>query len=69
MPRFLFLARASECLDEAGWKQLSKLLKDTLASAMKIGEESASRLASDGADGISSSLSLLHFELPAKEAK
>jgi DNA-binding transcriptional ArsR family regulator len=63
------ISRTPLNLDEAGWEQLSKLLKDTLESAMKIGEESASRLANDGADGISSSLSLLHFEIPAKEAK
>ncbi len=36
---------------------------------MKIGEESASRLANDKADGIPATLSLLHFEVPPKEAK
>ena len=56
-------------LDEAGWTELSKLLGETLEAAMKIGEESASRLANDGGDGIPTSLSLLHFEVPAKEAK
>jgi DNA-binding transcriptional ArsR family regulator len=56
-------------LDEQGWTELSKLLGDTLESAMKIGEESASRLANEKADGIPTSLSLLHFELPPKAAK
>lgn len=56
-------------LDEEGWTELSKLLGDTLESAMKIGEESASRLANEKADGIPTSLSLLHFEVPAKQAK
>ena len=36
---------------------------------MKIGEESASRLADEKADGIPTSLSLLHFQLPPKAAK
>jgi DNA-binding transcriptional ArsR family regulator len=56
-------------LDEQGWTELNKLLGDLLESAMKIGEESASRLANEKADGIPTSLSLLHFELPAKPAK
>jgi DNA-binding transcriptional ArsR family regulator len=63
------ISRTPLNLDEAGWQQLSKLLAETLESAMKIGEESATRLANDGADGIGSTLSLLHFEVPAKEAK
>jgi DNA-binding transcriptional ArsR family regulator len=63
------ISRTPLNLDEAGWKQLSKLLAETLESAMKIGEESATRLADDGAEGIGSTLSLLHFEVPAKEAK
>jgi hypothetical protein len=63
------ISRTPLVLDEAGWVELSKLLGETLESAMKIGEESASRLANDGADGIPSSLSVLHFEVPAKEAK
>jgi DNA-binding transcriptional ArsR family regulator len=56
-------------LDEQGWTELNKLLGDLLESAMKIGEQSASRLADEKADGIPTSLSLLHFELPAKPAK
>ena len=60
------ISRTPLNLDEEGWTELSKLLGDTLESAMKIGEESASRLANEKADGIPTSLSLLHFELPAK---
>ena len=63
------ISRTPLNLDEEGWTELSKLLGDTLESAMKIGEESASRLANEKADGIPTSLSLLHFELPAKSAK
>lgn len=63
------ISRTPLVLDDAGWKQLSKVLSDTLEQAMKISEESASRLADDKADGIPANLSLLHFEVPAKEAK
>jgi DNA-binding transcriptional ArsR family regulator len=63
------ISRTPLNLDEQGWTELSKLLGDTLESAMKIGEESASRLANEKADGIPTSLSLLHFELPPKSAK
>jgi DNA-binding transcriptional ArsR family regulator len=63
------ISRTPLNLDEEGWTELSKLLGDTLESAMKIGEESASRLANEKADGIPTSLSLLHFELPPKSAK
>ena len=63
------ISRTPLNLDEQGWTELAKLLGDTLESAMKIGEESASRLADENADGIPTSLSLLHFELPPKSAK
>ncbi|HEX3360277.1 MAG TPA: helix-turn-helix domain-containing protein [Solirubrobacterales bacterium] len=63
------ISRTPLLLDDAGWKELSKILSDTLERAMKIGEESATRLANDKADGIPANLSLLHFEVPAKEAK
>ncbi len=63
------ISRTPLLLDDAGWKELSKLLSDTLEQSMKIAEESASRLANDKADGIPATLALLHFEVPAKEAK
>jgi hypothetical protein len=63
------ISRTPLNLDEAGWTELSKLLGETLESAMKIGEEAASRLANEKAEGIPSSLSLLHFQVPPKEAK
>ena len=63
------ISRTPLVLDDAGWKELSKLLSETLEGSMKIAEESASRLAKDKADGIPATLALLHFEVPAKEAK
>jgi DNA-binding transcriptional ArsR family regulator len=63
------ISRTPLVLDEAGWEELSKLLNDTLAQAMKIGEDAADRLASDGGEGINSSLAVLHFEVPVKETK
>jgi DNA-binding transcriptional ArsR family regulator len=63
------ISRTPLVLDDAGWVELSKMLAETLERAMKIGEESAGRLANDGAEGIPTSLSLLHFEIPPKEAK
>ncbi|HVV89999.1 MAG TPA: helix-turn-helix domain-containing protein [Solirubrobacterales bacterium] len=63
------ISRTPLVLDDRGWTELSKLLAETLEQAMRIGEESANRLADEGAEGIPSSLSLLHFEVPPKEAK
>jgi DNA-binding transcriptional ArsR family regulator len=63
------VSRTPLVLDEAGWTELSKLLGDTLEGAMRIGEESAGRLADEKTEGINSSLSLLHFEVPPKAAK
>jgi DNA-binding transcriptional ArsR family regulator len=63
------VSRTPLLLDEAGWTELSTLLKETLEQAMKIGEESSNRLAKEKGDGIPTSLSLLHFEVPAKTAK
>jgi DNA-binding transcriptional ArsR family regulator len=63
------ISRSPMVLDETGWDEVTKLLAETLEQANRINEESADRLAKDGGDGITTSLSLLHFELPAKEAK
>jgi DNA-binding transcriptional ArsR family regulator len=63
------ITRTPMVLDDAGWTELSKLLGETLEQAMKISEDAADRLANDGAQGIPTSLSVLHFEVPPKEAK
>jgi DNA-binding transcriptional ArsR family regulator len=63
------ISRTPLNLDEEGWTALSTLLGETLESAMKIGEEAANRLAKEKTEGIPTSLSLLHFEVPPREAK
>ena len=63
------ITRTPLILDDTGWSELSKLLGETLDQAMKIGEQSANRLAKEKTDGIPASLSLLHFEVPAKRAR
>lgn len=61
------ISRTPLNLDEEGWTALSTLLGETLESAMKIGEEAANRLAKEKTEGIPTSLSLLHFEVPPRE--
>jgi DNA-binding transcriptional ArsR family regulator len=63
------ISRTPMILDQTGWSELSKLLGETLDQAMKISEDSATRLADEKADGIQTSLSFLQFEVPAKKAK
>ncbi|HTR76016.1 MAG TPA: helix-turn-helix domain-containing protein [Solirubrobacterales bacterium] len=63
------ISRTPLLLDEAGWGELSKLLTETLNRAMKIGEESATRLADEQADGIQTTLAMLQIEVPPKAVK
>jgi DNA-binding transcriptional ArsR family regulator len=63
------ISRTPMILDQTGWSELSRLLGETLDQAMKISEDSATRLADEKADGIQTSLSFLQFEVPAKKAK
>jgi DNA-binding transcriptional ArsR family regulator len=63
------ISRTPFVLDDVGWTEMSKLVGETLEQAMKIGEESATRLADEKGEGIPTSLSLLHFEIPPKAAK
>jgi DNA-binding transcriptional ArsR family regulator len=59
------ISRSPLLIDERGWTELTALLSDTLNRAQEIQEEAATRLAEEKADPISSSLSILHFEMPA----
>ncbi len=53
-------------LDEQGWREINKLLGETLSRATKIQKEAATRL--DGkSEPISTKLGLLHFEVPASK--
>ena len=55
-------------LDEQGWSEIAALLDETLNRANEIAEESASRLAEEKSDPITTSLAMLHFEkAPAKK--
>jgi DNA-binding transcriptional ArsR family regulator len=63
------ISRSPLLLDEKGWTELTALLTDTLNRANEIGEESAGRLAEDGAEEIPTTLAILNFEVPAKDAK
>lgn len=57
-------------LDEKGWAEVTSLLADTLARALAIQEEAATRLSDEKAEAIATKLAILHFETPsAKDGK
>jgi DNA-binding transcriptional ArsR family regulator len=56
------LSRSRLVLDERGWKQVNKLLLDTMNRVAAIEAESAKRLAGDGDGGFSTKVVLMHFE-------
>ena len=53
-------------LDEKGWKDLNKVLADTVKRAGEVQKEAAGRLGKDE-DGIATKLAIMHFEVPAAE--
>jgi DNA-binding transcriptional ArsR family regulator len=56
-------------LDAQGWKDLNKVLSETVKEAGKIQKEAGKRLKSKK-DGITSKLAIMHFEVPtAKKGK
>ncbi len=55
-------------LDEAGWKDLNKVLTDAVKRAGQIQKEAAGRL-DDKSDGIASKLAIMHFQIPVAEKK
>ncbi len=63
------VTRTPLVLDEKGWKELNKVLVDTLDRALEIQGEAAGRLAEEKEEGMATKLAILHFESPAKEAK
>lgn len=53
-------------LDEKGWKDLNKVLGETVKRAGEIQKEAAKRLGKDD-DGVATKLAIMHFEVPAAE--
>jgi hypothetical protein len=49
-------------LDEQGWQELSKVLVDTLTTAMRIQQDSAKRLARTEDAPLRSELAVVHFQ-------
>lgn len=54
-------------LDPQGWKDLNKVLADTVKQADKIQKEARKRLGKDKDDMIATKLAIMHFEVPAAE--
>jgi DNA-binding transcriptional ArsR family regulator len=63
------ISRTPMVVDEKGWEELTALLADTLSRAIEIQEEAAGRLAEDKAEPISTSMAILHYEMPAQASK
>ena len=53
-------------LDEKGWKDLNKVLAETVKKAAAIQKEAAGRL-DDKSEGTATKLAIMHFEVPAAE--
>lgn len=62
------VSRTPLLLDDRGWADLTELLADTLAKAIEIQGEAATRLSDEKSEPIKTSLAILHFESPADEA-
>jgi DNA-binding transcriptional ArsR family regulator len=58
------LSHTPMTLDDEGWRELAKLLAETLAEAQKIDSESRARLKSSGGPGIPARLVAMQFESP-----
>jgi DNA-binding transcriptional ArsR family regulator len=57
-------------LDEQGWKDLNKVLAETVKRSAEIQKEAAKRLGKNKkTDGIQTKLAIMHFEAPAVEKK
>ncbi|HWB70450.1 MAG TPA: helix-turn-helix domain-containing protein [Solirubrobacterales bacterium] len=63
------LSRTPLVLDEEGWEELNELLSETLGRALELQAQVATRMAEEKTEGITSKLSILHFESPAPQAK
>jgi DNA-binding transcriptional ArsR family regulator len=54
-------------LDQQGWKDLNKLLSETVTRAGKIQKEAAARMGGEKSAAIATKLAIMHFELPGAE--
>jgi DNA-binding transcriptional ArsR family regulator len=59
------LSRTPLVMDERGWEELNELLSETLDRALDLQATVATRMADERTEGITSKLSILHFESPA----
>lgn len=57
-------------LDKQGWKELNKVLAETVDKASAIQKEAAKRMGKDKSKAVQTKLAIMHFEVPgAKGAK
>jgi hypothetical protein len=51
-------------LDKQGWKELNKVLAETVDKATSIQKEARKRMGKDKSGAIASKLAIMHFEVP-----
>lgn len=62
------VSRTPMVVDQQGWSEVSKLLKNALDRVLEIQTESSERLAGSGERGIVSKVHLLHFKSPDRQS-
>jgi DNA-binding transcriptional ArsR family regulator len=55
-------------LDKQGWKELNKVLAETVDKASAIQKEARKRMGKDKASAIETKLAIMHFEVPSTKA-
>jgi len=55
-------------LDKQGWKELNKVLTETVDKASAIQKEARKRIGKDKASAIETKLAIMHFEVPSTKA-
>lgn len=56
-------------LDKQGWKELNKVLTETVDKATSIQKEARKRMGKDKASAIETKLAIMHFEVPSTKGK
>jgi DNA-binding transcriptional ArsR family regulator len=54
-------------LDKQGWKELNKILAETVDRAAAIQKEARKRMGKDKGEAIQTKLAIMHFEVPGKQ--